>query len=315
MQNAKQLYSFFIIFRLKDGAIPEYQSPNTSAMNEGGDAENDEVGVAAVKNKRCVRDWVLVATYNTEQEAMDVVKQEATWSKKTTSRNDAGSRDLYRCIKIKARAKEQCAAGLVILYHNGSPSVSIYRSKNDHNHDTLSERSKQIEEPVIDAVTKYVSEGVGRKQIMNRLHDDKLAVPTKNQINNLYASIQQQIRGPSTISLSELETVLNEHSNVPDDLNQGFVLGHRIVERKEIQFGFVISSKKLLSNAIGKKLIAADTTYKILWQGFPVAPIGTVDQNRHFHLVAMCVSSNEKEEDFTFFFSNNQRQNLQYFQL
>lgn len=255
-----------------------------------------------MKNKRCVRDWLFAATYITEQEALDVIKQERTWSKKTTSINDVGSRDFYRCNKVKARAKEQCVSGLFVLYHNDSRSVSIYRSKNDHNHDTLAERSKQIEEPVIDAVTKYVSDGVGRKQIMNRLHEEKLAVPTKTQINNLYKTVKQQIRGPPTISLSELVKILNEHSNVPDGWNQGFVLDHKIVEGKEIQFGFVVSSKKLLSNAIGKKLIADDTTYKILWQGFPVAPIGTVDKDRHFHLIAMCVSSNEKEEDFTFFF-------------
>lgn len=33
--------------------------------------------------------------------------------------------------------------------------------------------------------------------------------------------------------------------------------------------------------------MVADTTYKVIWQGFPVSPIGTVDQDRHFHLLGM----------------------------
>lgn len=286
--------SFFFI--LKDDVIPEYQSPNTSQNDLcDGDAGN------AKKFKRCDKNWVLAGTYNTEQESLDVISQEQTWSKKTITENDFGSRVLYRCNKVKARAKEQCSSGLHILYHNDSPSVSIYRSKNEHNHDALSERTKRIEEPVMDAIRKYVTEGNRRKQIMNRLHEDKLPVPTKTQINNLYRSIQQQIHGPPTIKLSDLVTILNEHSKVPEDWNTGFVLDYKITEGNEIKFDFVVSSKKLLSNAIDKELFVADTTYKILWQGFPVAPIGTVDKDRHFHLIGICVSTNEKEEDFTFF--------------
>ncbi|KAJ6642716.1 hypothetical protein Bhyg_07670 [Pseudolycoriella hygida] len=289
----------------KDGVIPEYQSPNTSANNiNGEDASNSHDGDAGTlkKFKRCDKDWVLDATYSTVREALDVINRERIWSKRTTSECDLGDRHLYRCNKVKARAKVQCSSGLYILYHNNSTSASIYRSKIDHNHDTLSERTQQVEKTVIDAIAKHVADGLRRKQIINRLHENKLAVPTKTQMNNLYNGFKQQIHGPPTVFLSELIAILNEHSTVPEDWNQAFVLDYKTTEENNIRFDFVVSSKKLLSNSIGKELFAADTTYKILWEGFPVAPIGTVDKDRHFHLTAMCVSTTEREEDFTFFF-------------
>lgn len=117
--------------------------------------------------------------------------------------------------------------------------------------------------------------------------------------------------------MSDLLTFLRDNSGVPEDDNKPFVLDYTFsdADKSDIRFDFIVSSRKLLGNAIGKKLIAADTTYKIVWQGFPVSPIGTVDQDRHFHLIGMGVSTNEQEEDFTFFFKTIKRKILEISQV
>jgi len=46
-----------------------------------------------------------------------------------------------------------------------------------------------------------------------------------------------------------------------------------------------VSTKILLSLALKEDIIInADTTYKLIWQGFPVLLLGTTDHNRKFHL-------------------------------
>lgn len=65
----------------------------------------------------------------------------------------------------------------------------------------------------------------------------------------------------------------------------------------------MLSSKRLLHNVIGVNLVSADTTYKMIWQGFPVAPVGTMDMDRKFHLFATMLSKYERNDDFEFLFS------------
>lgn len=40
----------------------------------------------------------------------------------------------------------------------------------------------------------------------------------------------------------------------------------------------------------------------MVWEGFPLSPIGTTDQDRHFHLYGTLLSKEEKAADFEFAF-------------
>lgn len=40
----------------------------------------------------------------------------------------------------------------------------------------------------------------------------------------------------------------------------------------------------------------------MIWQGFPISPVGTIDKDRHFHLFGTLVSKDEKAADFEFAF-------------
>lgn len=101
----------------------------------------------------------------------------------------------------------------------------------------------------------------------------------------------------SIVESNKLYSLLQQLSNVPNGSNEAFVLDYKIIQG----FTCVISSKKLLLEGIGKKIISADTTNKNTWLGFSVSPIGTVESGV-FHLIALGVSRNEQEEDFAFMF-------------
>lgn len=70
-------------------------------------------------------------------------------------------------------------------------------------------------------------------------------------------------------------------------------------------FRFFISSKKLLRIIFEhgqRRHLHSDTTYKLIWEGFPVLIVGTTDKDSHFHMSGICVALNEKTEDFEFLF-------------
>lgn len=48
--------------------------------------------------------------------------------------------------------------------------------------------------------------------------------------------------------------------------------------------------------------VSADSTYKLIWEGFPLSPVGTTDHDRHFHLYGTLLSKDEKTEDYEFAF-------------
>lgn len=64
----------------------------------------------------------------------------------------------------------------------------------------------------------------------------------------------------------------------------------------------MLSSKRLLANALKTDIIQADGTYKLNWRGYPVTVFGTTDKRKKFHLIAMGFSSHEKQKDYSFFF-------------
>lgn len=253
-------------------------------------------------------------TYNTEREALDVIKNEKIWSKQSLTSNEQGERVNYRCNKIKAKAKEQCNSGLYILYHNDSASVTIYRSLNYHNHNELPEQSTAaITETEADVIKSYLEQGLRCQEVMNRLSVDGLPIPSKSQLNNFIAKIRKETRSSSTsITLEELKKMLNENSKIPEEYSKAFVIDFKLHDVNDsTRFNFFVSSKRLLINSIGAQLFVADTNYKIVWQDLPVLPIGTVDKDRHFHLIGMGVSTHETEEDFTFFFETIKKKSFE----
>lgn len=93
----------------------------------------------------------------------------------------------------------------------------------------------------------------------------------------------------SSINVGELRTWCVEKSKVPENDNDSFFVQYDISDDGEY-FRFFVSSIILLSLAIDCVVINADATYKMVWQGFSVLVIGTIDQDRNFYLFGLATA-------------------------
>lgn len=131
------------------------------------------------------------------------------------------------------------------------------------------------------------------------------AVHTKVQLNNFIASLKKKKVKGQVFELGDLEQILEELHHIPESDNEAFVVDYELSEESEADghavFRFFIYSKKLLRMTLehGKHL-HSDTTYKLVWEGFPVLIVGTTDKDRYFHMSGISVTSNEKTKDFEF---------------
>lgn len=88
---------------------------------------------------------------------------------------------------------------------------------------------------------------------------------------------------------------------MPQNIDNAFVVGWTF-NNDDKSFAFVISTRRLLNNTAGQTNLSADGTYKIMWQGFPLIVVGTIDREKHFHVTAIVVTSNERESEYEFVF-------------
>lgn len=119
--------------------------------------------------------------------------------------------------------------------------------------------------------------------------------------------------GRPSIDLEELKAFFLEHSTVPDDDDEVFILDHRITSTEgeadpnqynepTTNFDAVFSTKRLLRNIINMATVHADGTYKLLWRGCPAVVIGTTDNTKEFHVVAVALCSSENTDSYEFCF-------------
>lgn len=209
---------------------------------------------------------------------------------------------LYRCNKAKQRGK-QCEKAIALLYLIGSDEVQLHMAENDHTCDDNSRPHKPMSPSTKEKITAMFTNGTRkRKAMQTQLASEKIPVPSKNQLNNLIKDLRMKHFGLPTMTLGQLEEKLMKHTSVPDDDDESFIVDYRI-DYDTQDFKFFISSKKLLRNAINAEVVSADTTYKMIWNGFPVSPVGTIDTDRHFHLFGTMVSKEEQKKDFKFMFN------------
>jgi hypothetical protein len=101
---------------------------------------------------------------------------------------------------------------------------------------------------------------------LRKIGEANLPIPTKNQLKNILRKLRLVKFGLFEISLGELVSYCEENAEIPENEDEAFVLRHKIDDEKDIKFNFLVTTKLL-----------CDTTYKLVWQGFPVLVVGTVE--------------------------------------
>lgn len=155
---------------------------------------------------------------------------------------------------------------------------------------------------------------------INDSSDPKLFLtePSKNQIRFQILKLKTEFHGKGEISLAELESFLKEHSKIPKEVDEAFVIGYKVTyadgdldesdssndEENENEnssarhFWMLYSTKRLLQLASNSKLICCDTTFKFVWLGYPAILIGTVDLQKQFHPLAFGFTTAENSQMF-----------------
>lgn len=88
---------------------------------------------------------------------------------------------------------------------------------------------------------------------------------------------------------------------VPQDDREGFVIG-KDIDPENKSFRIIFSSKRLLSLMVHFKVVAADCTFKVTLEGYPLLVVAVIDNMRHAHPVAFGVISNQKQTDYQYAF-------------
>lgn len=87
----------------------------------------------------------------------------------------------------------------------------------------------------------------------------------------------------------------------PSEVDQAFIIGHKQNEQEK-SFVFVMSTLRMLNHACNRLIVVADGTYKLVWEDFPIMVVGTIDRLNKFHMLAICVTTNERQSDYAFVF-------------
>lgn len=269
--------------------VPVYQSESGS-----------ESEITVTKKQKKTKNWIFLKQCSTEEEAINLINSECTWSRNYTRATEDGQKRFYRCNKVKRRGP-QCDAELYLLFINDDNKVNMYKTDSKHNHDEISTRDNYgIREKTKEEINKLFDLRLKPKAILSELGKiEGIHLPTKRQLYNYLSDRRAQKFGKSGIFLGELEQWIFERTAIPEDDNEVFVVSYHVIEGDQPSFRFNLSTKTLLKTILSTELIHTDATYKLIWQGFPVLIVGTTDKNRKFHPICLGVAAtNERQEDF-----------------
>lgn len=180
--------------------------------------------------------------------------------------------------------------------------VSVTVGEHDHsaaNQSKIYLQKPEIKEYIYDLKFK---DGMKPRSIKAHLKRNKPADPSPNirQIRYMLKSMVDK-KIPPTFSYGELVEWLKNQTAVPDTIDEPFVVNW-FYEKDDDSFAFAISTRRLLINAVDQPNLSADGTYKIMWQSFPVIVVGIVDRQKHLHVTAIVVTSNERKSEYQFVF-------------
>jgi hypothetical protein len=271
------------------------------SSGEEGDLE-DEAVLLPKKKRSDNKVWIFVEKFESIKDAEEAIKTANTWSSLRKHEVEEGMKKYYRCNKVK-RKGPQCAAQIYLLFDAASDAVLMYRTDSDHDHESKTHSNYGLSPKVKEEINKLFDLHLRPKAIMSALAKvEGIKLPKMSQLRNYLYDQRRSKYGKPTISLGELEAWLSSHSTVPEDDDEVYVLRYEIEENDSPKFRFALSTKFLLQLACGVKIIHADATYKLVWQGFPVFVIGSTDKDKKFHPFCLGVATSEEKDDFKMLF-------------
>ncbi len=170
-----------------------------------------------------------------------------------------------------------------ILHSDDEESVTLWSNEISHDHSKSVERREWgiNEKTKIEIEKLYRAKVTGASRIKYALRDmmnpdsityvEGLKEPTPAQINNyVNNNVKKKIVKPN-FSYADLAKWVNDHKDVPEDEHEPFVIDSLIDKNDKVPASSIVrvslSTKYLISLAMRRNHICADTTWKTNWQG------------------------------------------------
>lgn len=216
----------------------------------------------------------------------------------TTTSTQLADTDYYRCgLIIRSDHKKCPVRGRVIRTHSTSNFQTEYTTW-EHDHTAAKTKLPQ----------DYRAEIA--EQAKSKVRPANILKSTNNRLGNKYPLKIRQVRyeiskmssSQPIVNFGDLAAWIKSKRAIPNDLDEPFCIGFT-QNPSNMKFNAVFSTLRLLSHA-DQSIWCADTTYKTVWQGYPLNIIGAQDAMQKFHPLAVALSSNESTSEYQFVFES-----------
>lgn len=223
-----------------------------------------------------------------------------------------GFKFYFRCKLIPKERKVWCALRYTLFLPSNNMKIIILRNQHEHDHDKLLEGCVR---PLSDELIGFIEElfecgTEGSADVLRHIDFkrtkyglfDSEPNPKTYQIEYLLKKFRKS-KVPQMIKLGDLAEWCENNQELPNDVNQAFVIDYEVSPiDEELSFRFTVSTPLLLKKLSTLKTICIDATYKLNYHGFPLMVLGTVDRTKRFHPLAYACCSNERTYDYSFIF-------------
>lgn len=175
----------------------------------------------------------------------------------------------------------------------------------EHTHEQIANKmNDRLKERIIKLYNS--NSGFAAQKIRNVfIADGEKFIPKLSQIQSIIRYHCQTKPSKDIIKVGDIVAwAENQKLNHEIDDDTPFVIDFKAstCEDQNKHFQYLISTKRLLANAANYENICVDATYKVVFHGYPLLIIGSIDANRKFHLIAASLSVSETTTDFEFLF-------------
>ena len=153
-------------------------------------------------------------------------------------------------------------------------------------------------------IKNYINNQMGHSFLQRNLVTD---VQIRNLQQRYTSKLNEELGTKTNFNVYDLKRWIQTNSVIPhpDEAHKSYVALSSIDETtfndSVPKVKYFVTTRTLASIGLKSTQIHLDATYKLIWQGYPVLPIGVTDSNRRFHVIGYGITStDENSSDFLF---------------
>lgn len=286
-------------------SINEYRSAQNDeaiAINDEAIENNDNMLNANVVEStlgQAKKKWYDLMTFDTEDQWKAYAKEENFSINRTELRATKIKHTYLRCKMVK-KCGPKCDAQLAVRHYVATGKYLIQTNNLKHTCEDIGNKMTKNLREDCDKMRKI---DIAPRQACHFLQEKygQDAISMK-QLYGINKTLDANNKRRFT-TLGEVIDFLEAKKNYATD-DDPFVLGikHSDIGADETKLQFVVSTRRLLETAKRFQILACDATYKTNAHGYPLMILGGLDANQKLHVLAYCVSTHERTENYQFLF-------------